>query len=146
LNGKTPIPDVDSQECPHILIADDEVNIIYAVEWVLEDIPCTVSRAMNTKDAIHKATEQRPDLVILDMRMPKDREAAGLLDEFAGIKVCRALRNNMSTKKTPIIMLTVMSESEGKDESIDAGADEYLTKPFNSDHLLQTVNGFLNSQ
>jgi CheY-like chemotaxis protein len=146
LNGQTPISDVHSQERPRILVVDDEVNIIYAVEWVLEDIPCLVSSAKNTEDAINMAIAERPDLVILDLRMPKDKKAAGLLDEFAGVKVCRALRNHDSTKNTPIIMLTVISESEGRDESMGAGANDYLTKPFNSRFLLETVNGFLNGQ
>jgi CheY-like chemotaxis protein len=144
LNGKTPIQDTHSQERPRILIADDEVNTIYAVEWVLENIPCTVSSATNAEDAIKTAIAERPDLVILDLRLPRNRESAGLLDEFAGIKVCEALRNHRSTQKTPIIMLTVMSESEGETQSVAAGANAYLTKPFNSDRLLQTVNTLLN--
>ena len=112
MNNKIQIPDTDQREPRwHILVVDDEISIIYFVEWVLEDIPCTVSFAINAEDAINKAIEERPDLIILDLRMPRNAEAAGLIDPFAGVSVCKSLRNNSATEDTPIIMLTVMSES-----------------------------------
>ncbi|HGE72075.1 TPA: response regulator, partial [Candidatus Poribacteria bacterium] len=63
---------------PLVLIADDDVSVLYALEWVLRDIPCEVISAMNVEDAIKMAIERHPDLAILDMRMPKNVESAGL--------------------------------------------------------------------
>jgi len=144
MNGNRPIPDTDQRKpLWHILVVDDEISIIYFVEWVLEDISCTVSSAMNAEDAINRAIEKRPDLIILDLRMPINAAAAGLIDPFAGISVCDSLRSHPDTEDIPIIMLTVMSESEGIDKSVKAGANEYLTKPFHSDALLQVVNKYL---
>jgi CheY-like chemotaxis protein len=130
---------------PRILIADDDISVIYALEWVLEDISCKVISARNVEDAIKSAIEEHPDLAILDMRMPKNAKSAGLFNPFAGSDICKELRNNPSTKDIPVIMLTVMSESEGRPESLKAGANEYLTKPFNSEALLQAVNKYLKS-
>jgi len=89
------------------------------------------------------AIKERPHLIILDLRMPINAEADGLLTPFAGVIVCERLRKHPTTKNTPIIMLTVMSESEGRDKSLKAGANEYLTKPFHSDTLLQAVKKIL---
>ena len=130
---------------PRILIADDDIFVLYALEWVLEDIVCKVISAMNVEDAIKAAIEEHPDLVILDMRMPKDVKSAGLFSPFAGVDICKKLRDNVLTKDIPVIMLTVMSESEGRPESLVAGANEYLTKPFNSENLLRAVNRYLKS-
>jgi CheY-like chemotaxis protein len=130
---------------PRILIADDDISVLYALEWVLEDITCQVISAMNVEDAIKAAIEEHPDLVILDMRMPKDVKSAGLISPYAGADICKELRNNKLTKNIPVIMLTVMSESEGRPESLGAGANEYLTKPFNAETLLQAVNRHLKS-
>lgn len=130
---------------PRILIADDNISVLYTLEWILEDIACKVISTMNVEDTIKAAIEEHPDLVILDMRMPKDVKSAGLFSPFAGVDICRELRNNKLTKDIPVIMLTVMSESEGRPESLVAGANEYLTKPFNSETLLRAVNRYLKS-
>lgn len=128
---------------PLVLIADDDLSVLYALEWVLRDIPCDVVSAMNVEDAIKIAIEKHPDLAILDMRMPKNVESAGLFSPYAGADICKELRNNSSTRDIPVIILTVMSESEGIPESIESGANEYLTKPFNSNDLLNVVNKYL---
>jgi len=128
---------------PLVLIADDDVSVLYALEWVLRDIPCEVISAMNVEDAIKMAIEKHPDLAILDMRMPKNVESAGLFSPYAGADICKELRNNLSTRDIPVIMLTVMSESEGIPESLEAGANEYLTKPFNPDELLKVVGKYI---
>jgi CheY-like chemotaxis protein len=130
---------------PRILIAEDNISILYSLEWVLEDIVCKVISTTNIEDAIKAAIEEHPDLVILDMRMPKDAKSAGLISQFAGVDICRELRKNKLTKDIPVIMLTVVSESEGRPESLIAGANEYLTKPFNSEALLRAVNRYIKS-
>ncbi|HGE69361.1 TPA: response regulator, partial [Candidatus Poribacteria bacterium] len=104
---------------------------------------CEVISAMNVEDAIKMAIERHPDLAILDMRMPKNVESAGLFSPYAGADICKELRNNLSTRDIPVIMLTVMSESEGIPESLEAGANEYLTKPFNPDELLKVVGKYI---
>ena len=134
---------VSKDRLPLVLIADDDVSVLYALEWVLRDIPCEVISAMNVEDAIKMAIERHPDLAILDMRMPKNVESAGLFSPYAGADICKELRNNLSTRDIPVIMLTVMSESEGIPESLEAGANEYLTKPFNPDELLKVVGKYI---
>jgi len=134
---------VSKDRLPLVLIADDDVSVLYALEWVLRDIPCEVISAMNVEDAIKMAIERHPDLAILDMRMPKNVESAGLFSPYAGADICKELRNNLSTRDIPVIMLTVMSESEGIPESLEAGANEYLTKPFNPDELLKVVSKYI---
>jgi len=130
---------------PRILIAEDDISVLYALEWVLGDISCKVISAKNVEDAIKSAIEEKPDLAILDMRMPKSAKSAGLFIPFAGADICKELRRRSATKDIPVIMLTVMSESEGKLESFEAGANEYLTKPFNSETLLKAINKYIKS-
>jgi two-component system cell cycle response regulator len=131
---------------PRILIADDSISAIYSLEWVLlNNITCKVISAKNVEDAIKAAIEEHPDLAILDMKMPKNVKAAGLLNQYAGADICKELRSHPLTRDIPVIMLTVTSESEGRPESLKAGANEYLTKPFNSEALLQIVNRYLKS-
>jgi len=146
MNINASILDNTSQDsAPCILIADDDMSVLYALEWVLKDVSCKIVSAMNVEDAIKVAMREHPNLAILDMRMPINIKSAGLFNPYAGADICKELRNHPSTKDIPIIMLTVMSEPEGMPESLNAGADEYLTKPFNPETLLKTVKRYIKS-
>lgn len=136
---------VSQDSAPCVLIADDDISVLYALEWVLKDISCNIVSAMNVEDAIRAAMKEHPDLAILDMRMPKNVKSAGLFSPYAGADICKELRNHSLTKDIPVIILTVISESEGMPESLNAGADEYMTKPFNPEALLKTVKRFIKS-
>ncbi|MDQ1328806.1 MAG: hypothetical protein QG641_2092 [Candidatus Poribacteria bacterium] len=136
---------VSQDSAPCILIADDDISVLYALEWVLKDISCNIFSTMNVEDTIRTAMKEHPDLAILDMRMPKNVKSAGLFSPYAGTDICKELRSHSLTKDIPIIILTVVSESEGMSESLNAGADEYLTKPFNPETLLKTVKKFIKS-
>ncbi len=118
---------------PLVLIAEDDGDICDLVEMVLEDDEYEVVTAPNGADALELATAEPPDLCILDVMMPK-------LD---GVELTRKLREQKTTSQVPIILLSARTQWEAVVRGREAGADEYLTKPFVADDLLRSVRGLL---
>ena len=102
-----------------ILVVDDEIDIREFVQYNLVKEGYEVVCAVNGRDALVKAEEFRPHLILLDMMMP----------EMDGREACRALRANPSTAKTMIVFLSAVCEEESLVECYEAGADDYITKP-----------------
>jgi two-component system KDP operon response regulator KdpE len=116
-----------SPETPlRILVIDDEPAMIGAVAALVGSVGHRVSAAYDGHEALHRFDADRPDLVILDLAMPG-------LD---GIAVCREIRKRGST---PIIVLSGEDQEAAKVEALDAGADDYVTKPFGKDELLARI-------
>ena len=113
-----------------ILIADDEARMRRFVRMNLELEGFEVLEASDGLDAIRKAREDLPDLVILDVEMPK-------LD---GFETLREIRRSLSV---PVIMLTVRSEEDDLIRGLDLGADDYVTKPFSARELVSRINALL---
>lgn len=116
-----------------ILIADDEEDYVTALQIALEAEGYECLTASDGKEALDKVKGEKPDLVILDIMMP----------EMNGYKVSRLLKFDAKYKDIPIIMLTARSQEKDKNLGKETRADEYVTKPFEMDNLLQLVAKYL---
>jgi DNA-binding response OmpR family regulator len=117
-----------------ILIVDDEVDLVETVRFPLEMEGYHVLVSYNGEDALNQARKENPDLILLDLMLPK-------LD---GYKVCRLLKFDDRYKHIPILMLTAKTQEKDKALGMETGANEYITKPFEMDHLLARVKAYLN--
>jgi two-component system KDP operon response regulator KdpE len=108
---------------PPVLIVDDEISIRRFLRVSLETNHYRVHEAENGQEALVKAAQVRPEVIILDMNLP----------DMEGVEVLRRLREWTST---PVIILSVRDADRDKVAALDAGADDYLTKPFSTDELL----------
>jgi len=117
-----------------ILVVDDEVDLVETVRFPLEMEGFNVLVSYNGEDALNQARKENPDLIILDLMLPK-------LD---GYKVCRLLKFDERYKHIPILMVTAKTQEKDKTLGMETGADEYITKPFEMDYLMEKVKAYLN--
>jgi two-component system, OmpR family, alkaline phosphatase synthesis response regulator PhoP len=117
-----------------ILIVDDEVDLVETVRFPLEMEGYRVLVSYNGEDALNQARKENPDLILLDLMLPK----------MDGYKVCRLLKFDDRCKHIPILMLTAKSQEKDMTLGMEAGANEYLTKPFDIRDLLKKVKAHLN--
>jgi DNA-binding response OmpR family regulator len=118
---------------PLVLIADDDPDIRELVGFRLERSGCNVMRAADGEEALRLAEEKTPDICVLDVMMPK-------LD---GLGVTRALRDLAATESVPVLLLTARAGDEDVARGLDAGADDYLRKPFSPQELATRVEQVL---
>lgn len=118
---------------PSVLIADDEPDVVDLVEFHLQRDGFDVLRAADGLQAVKLVKEHKPDLVVLDIMMPG-------LD---GVGVLKKLRQGNSTRHLPVIMLTARSQMGDRITGLEAGADDYLTKPFSPRELVLRITGLL---
>lgn len=111
---------------PHILIIDDEPQILRALKTILIANHYRISTAASGEEGISLAVSQPPDLIILDLSLP----------DIDGIQVCENIRE---WSRIPIIVLSVREKEKDKVAALDAGADDYLTKPFGIEELLARI-------
>ena len=116
-----------------ILIVDDIPVNIQLLEKQLSSSGFNVIAARNGEEALKQVEAENPDLVLLDVMMPK-------LD---GFETCRILKSNNNTDYIPVIMVTALNEMEDKIKGVEAGADDFITKPFNKHELLVRVKSLL---
>ena len=116
-----------------ILVVDDEEHIRRILKFQLEKNGYEVTTAENGEEALHHVRRLRPDLILLDLMMPK-------LD---GFEVCRRLRDDFQTNHIPIIMLTAKSDLPDKIMGLKGGANDYLVKPYSNEELLLRVSNVL---
>ncbi|MGD8228928.1 MAG: ATPase, T2SS/T4P/T4SS family [Desulfobacteraceae bacterium] len=116
-----------------VLVADDNGIILKTVSKVLKSKNYITITAENGLEALRLASEEKPDLIITDLLMPK----------MDGITLIKKLKDQSSTREIPIMMLTAKDEVDSEVEGIDAGADDYLTKPVNAKRLLARVSRLL---
>ena len=117
-----------------IMVVDDEVDLVETLRFPLEMEGFEVLVSYNGEDALNKARKESPDLILLDLMLPK-------LD---GYKVCRLLKFDEKYKHIPILMLTAKIQEKDKTLGIETGANEYITKPFEMEDLLRKVKAYLN--
>ena len=117
-----------------ILVVDDEVDLVETLRFPLEMEGFNVLVSYNGEDALNQARKENPDLILLDLMLPK-------LD---GYKVCRLLKFDERYKHIPILMLTAKTQEKDKLLGKETGADEYITKPFDIDELMKKIKGYLN--
>jgi two-component system KDP operon response regulator KdpE len=111
---------------PHVLVIDDEPQILRAVRTILTAKQFRVTTAARGEEGLTLAAAQAPDLIILDLSLP----------DLDGIEICRRLRE---WTQVPIIVLSVRDTEKDKVAALDRGADDYLTKPFSIEELLARI-------
>jgi DNA-binding response OmpR family regulator len=122
-----------AREQPLVLAADDDEDILDLVAFRLERSGYTVIVARDGEEALELAATELPDLAVLDVMMPK----------VDGFEVTRRLRADEATSRMPIILLTARSQDADVQQGFDAGADDYLRKPFSPDELRARVQAIL---
>ncbi len=116
-----------------ILIVDDERDIVETIQFMLESEGFECLTAYDGEDALLKARTENPDLILLDIMLPK----------INGYQVCRLLKSDEEYKHLPIIMLTAKVQESDKFWGKESGADDYVTKPFEMEKLIQKIQGYL---
>lgn len=116
-----------------ILIVDDEADLVTMIKLRLEATGYDILEAYDGQEALKKAQDQNPDLIILDIMLPK----------MNGYKVCRMLKFDEKYRHIPIIMFTARVQEADKQMSQKVGADAYIAKPFEPDILLEKIQGLL---
>ena len=116
-----------------ILVADDNPHILEVIAMALETLDFEVILVQDGEEALKQSKKERPDLIILDIMMPKKN----------GLEVCRELKGSPQYQEIPIIMLSAKTEREDKFWGRDAGADDYVTKPFDPLELDRVVTRLL---
>ena len=112
-----------------VLIVDDEPHVVESIKTELESNGYRVVVSTNGKSAVELAKKVRPDLILLDILMPK----------LSGLEVCSRLRNDFLTSRIPIVILTVLSDTRKKVIAIEGGADDFLTKPFDPEEVVARI-------
>jgi len=116
-----------------ILVLDDEPDVTELLEYKLEQENYTVEVLNDPLQFISKVREFEPDLMILDIMMP----------ELNGLQLCRIARSDPAMKEIPIVFLTAKGEAEDRVKGLETGADDYVSKPFNTKELLLRVSNIL---
>ena len=118
-------PAADPNRPPRVLIVDDEEEVRLSVGEFLETKGFVIAHAGDGEEALAKAFTEKPDLILLDLRLPK----------VDGYQVCQTLKGNPITSVIPIIMITALNTTPQKVKGIEFGADDYVEKPFDLEEL-----------
>ncbi|MCK6466775.1 MAG: response regulator [Candidatus Brocadia sinica] len=116
-----------------ILVADDIKQNVKLLRVILTASEYDVIEAYDGEEALEKAKTENPDLILLDIMMPR----------LTGYEVCQKLRADGTTKNIPIVMITALHEMDDRIKGIEAGADDFISKPFNKAELLARVKSLL---
>lgn len=122
-----------SQSMEKILLVDDEKDIVECLDMNLRKKGYSTVFAYDGTEAIIAARREKPDCILLDIMLP----------HIGGIEVCRLLKADESTALIPVIMLTAKGEEDDKVSGLDAGADDYITKPFGWKELFARIDAVL---
>lgn len=116
-----------------IMIVDDEPNIVLSLEYLMNQAGYEVLTASDGEEALHAVEASPPDLILLDVMMPKQD----------GYEVCQTIRANPDWKNIKIIMLTAKGRTVEREKGLALGADEYITKPFSTREVVEKVKSML---
>jgi CheY-like chemotaxis protein len=116
-----------------ILVVDDSKTTLFMESVMLRKGPYDLVMAMNGQEALNKAMEERPDLILMDVVMPK----------MTGFEACRALRARPETKGIPVILVTTRGEQENIEAGFASGCNDYVTKPIHGPELLSKVRNLI---
>ncbi len=116
-----------------ILIAEDEPDIRELVAFMLRFAGYEVLAASNGEEAVQVATREIPDLILMDVRMPR----------MTGYDACRLMKANPDLRDVPVVFLSAKGQESEIQSGLEAGAEEYLLKPFSPDELTNRVRGLL---
>ncbi len=116
-----------------ILVVDDEIYIVHILDFSLGMEGYEVLTALDGEQALEKARAEHPDLIVLDIMMPK-------LD---GYETCKLLKADDNTKQIPVILLSAKGRNVDQKIGFEVGADDYITKPFSPRKLVERINAIL---
>jgi two-component system, OmpR family, alkaline phosphatase synthesis response regulator PhoP len=116
-----------------ILVVDDEIYIVHILDFSLGMEGYEVLTALDGEQALEKARAEKPDLIVLDIMMPK-------LD---GYETCKALKSREETRDIPVILLSAKGRNVDQKTGFEVGADDYITKPFSPRKLVERINAIL---
>ena len=116
-----------------ILIADDIPQNVELLQAYLEELGCKIITAYDGEEALQRVAEAKPDLILLDIMMPR----------FSGYEICRKLKSDPATATIPICMVTALNEEGDIERAVEAGTDDFLSKPINRWELLTRVRSLL---
>ena len=118
-----------NQTKPRILVVDDELDLVAVLRMGLEIQGFEVIEAMDGEEGLRRARQDRPDLMVLDLMLPK----------MDGYKVCRALKYDERYRSLPIIILSARSGDQDRKLALDMGADLFMTKPYEISDLVAKI-------
>ena len=116
-----------------ILVVDDEVDLVDTLVFRLKHIGHDVEKAFDGYQALEKARKYLPDIIILDVMLP----------DLDGYRVCREIRNDHRIRSIPVIMVSARSQESDRREGMEAGADEYISKPLEINDLMEKIDTIL---
>ena len=123
----------ESGKAPIVLIVDDNEQNLELIQAYLEDLDCETIPAYDGQQALDVIAQNPPDLILLDIMMPK----------MSGFEVCKRVKNDPKTAEIPIIMVTALHEFGDIERAIEAGTDDFLSKPVNRLELTTRVRTML---
>ena len=126
-------PEKDQDKTPTVLVVDDNQENLELLQAYLEDIDCQTVPACDGLEALEIISREAPDLILLDVMMPK----------MSGFEVCKRIKNDPKTSDIPIIMVTALNEFGDIERGIDSGTDDFISKPVNKLELLARVKTML---
>lgn len=116
-----------------ILVAEDELYILLLIQHKLEGAGYTVLTTMDGSEALQLALDRRPDLILLDIMLPSQD----------GLTICREVKTTLGREAPPIIMISALGQQLDVEDGLEAGADDYIIKPFSPRLLLERVQNVL---
>lgn len=116
-----------------VLIVDDNEQNLELIQAYMESLPCKMILAHDGIEAMAKIESEQPDLVLLDVMMPK----------MSGFEVCQRVKANPSMRETIIIMVTALHELGDMERAVESGCDDFVSKPVNKVELLTRVRGLM---
>ena len=119
-----------------VLIADDDPQSVELLEAYLSDSGYEIQTAADGEETLAKVQAWQPDLILLDIMMPK----------ISGFEVCKRLRANPATRSIAVLMVTALDQQSDIERAVEAGTDDFVTKPINKKQLLQMVRALLESR
>ncbi|MFZ0033454.1 MAG: response regulator [Sedimentisphaerales bacterium] len=122
-------PGKEKEKTPVVLVVDDNQQNLELLQAYLEDIDCKTIPANDGPQALEIINASHPDLVLLDVMMPK----------MSGFEVCKRIKNDPRTSDIPVIMVTALNEFGDIERGIDSGTDDFLSKPVNKLELITRV-------
>ncbi len=128
----TDIP-ADETTASKILVVDDNEQNLELIVAYLDDLDCQVETACDGVDALEKVSREIPDLILLDVMMPR----------MSGFEACRKLKSDPETRDVPIIMVTALNELGDIERGVESGTDDFITKPVNRLELVTRVKSLL---
>ena len=125
--------DSDEEKTAKIMVVDDNEQNLELLKAYLEDFNCETIPAYDGQEALNLINKQMPDLILLDIMMPK----------MSGFEVCRRIKGSPKTKNIPIIMVTALNEFGDIERAVESGTDDFISKPINKLELLTRVKTML---